>query len=591
MIPSSKIAFQVISAVIAVISLVAFGMTGYLFAFHIYLCYNHTTTYDFVVSRRHDRTVDQTLLQFNQINRNKNSELTDTTRQSSTFSKFFPLKRKNNRIANSKDQESNQTANGKIFTVEENSDTPRRIQMSQNQLLLFDAIEKGHTSIVLKLLRNQFNINVKDIHGRTPLMIAAKNGRSDIVKILLDYIGAANIETDIGGKTALHYAAENSELSVVKILSKHQSASMAMTTTQTQLLPLDYALGNQNIYASLNKYSQGGQVSAGETDDDAPKAGYSVKYPIRHGIVEDWDLMEKYWEHCLFKYLRCDPEDHHFLLTEPPLNTPENREYTAEIMFELFNVPGLYIALQATLALYASWIASDVKNMLTGLVVDSGDGVTHVVPVADGYLIGSSIKHVPISGRDITYFVQTLLREREPNIPPEQSLETAKTIKERYCYVCPDIAKEFAKFDEDPRKNYLQYTGINSVTKKPFNVDIGHERFLGPEIFFHPEFANPEFNTSLSKLIDDIIQDCPVDVRRKLYGNIVLSGGSTMFKGFDKRLKRDVQRVVDARLRESEEISKHKPEPIDVKVVAHAMQRYAVWFGGSLAASTVRRIF
>ncbi|CAF1018040.1 unnamed protein product [Rotaria magnacalcarata] len=149
--------------------------------------------------------------------------------------------------------------------------------MSQNQLLLFDAIEKGHTSIVLKLLRNQFNINVKDIHGRTPLMIAAKNGRSDIVKILLDYIGAANIETDIGGKTALHYAAENSELSVVKILSKHQSASMAMTTTQTQLLPLDYALGNQNIYASLNKYSQGGQVSAGETDDDAPKAGIYVK--------------------------------------------------------------------------------------------------------------------------------------------------------------------------------------------------------------------------------------------------------------------------------------------------------------------------
>jgi actin-related protein 3 len=67
--------------------------------------------------------------------------------------------------------------------------------------------------------------------------------------------------------------------------------------------------------------------------------------------------------------------------------------------------------------------------MLTGLVVDSGDGVTHVVPVADGYLIGSSIKHIPISGRDITYFVQSLLREREPTVPPEQSLETAKAIK------------------------------------------------------------------------------------------------------------------------------------------------------------------
>ena len=69
-------------------------------------------------------------------------------------------------------------------------------------------------------------------------------------------------------------------------------------------------------------------------------------YPIRHGIVEDWDLMERYWEQCIFRYLRAEPEDHYFLLTEPPLNTPENREYTAEIMFESFNIPGLYIAVQ-----------------------------------------------------------------------------------------------------------------------------------------------------------------------------------------------------------------------------------------------------
>lgn len=62
--------------------------------------------------------------------------------------------------------------------------------------------------------------------------------------------------------------------------------------------------------------------------------------------MEDWDLMERFLEQCIFKYLRAEPEDHHFLLTEPPLNTPENREYTAEIMFETFNVPGLYIAVQ-----------------------------------------------------------------------------------------------------------------------------------------------------------------------------------------------------------------------------------------------------
>ena len=80
--------------------------------------------------------------------------------------------------------------------------------------------------------------------------------------------------------------------------------------------------------------------------DEADKPGYGTMYPIRHGIVEDWDLMERFWEQCIFKYLRAEPEDHYFLLTEPPLNTPENREYTAEIMFESFNVPGLYIAVQ-----------------------------------------------------------------------------------------------------------------------------------------------------------------------------------------------------------------------------------------------------
>ncbi|KAF1407448.1 Actin-related protein 3B, partial [Spheniscus magellanicus] len=105
-------------------------------------------------------------------------------------------------------------------------------------------------------------------------------------------------------------------------------------------------------------------------------------WPIRHGIVEDWDLMERFMEQVIFKYLRAEPEDHYFLMTEPPLNTPENREYLAEIMFESFNIPGLYIAVQAVLALAASWTSRQVgERTLTGIVIDSGDGVTHVIPV------------------------------------------------------------------------------------------------------------------------------------------------------------------------------------------------------------------
>lgn len=324
-------------------------------------------------------------------------------------------------------------------------------------------------------------------------------------------------------------------------------------------------------------------------DEAVDKPNYATKWPIRHGVVEDWDLMERFWEQCIFKYLRAEPEDHYFLLTEPPLNTPENREYTAEIMFESFNVPGLYIAVQAVLALAASWTSRQVgERTLTGTVIDSGDGVTHVIPVAEGYVIGSCIKHIPIAGRDITFFIQQLLKEREVGIPPEQSMETAKAIKERFCYTCPDIVKEFNKYDADPTKWIKQYEGMNSINKKKFSIDVGYERFLGPEIFFHPEFSNPDFSTSISETVDTSIQNCPIDVRRGLYKNVVLSGGSTMFRDFGRRLQRDLKRVVDMRLKLSEELSGGtiKPKPIDCQVITHSMQRYAVWFGGSMLAST-----
>jgi len=316
---------------------------------------------------------------------------------------------------------------------------------------------------------------------------------------------------------------------------------------------------------------------------------YDLFYPVRHGQIENWTHMECFWEHCIFKYLRCEPEDHFFLLTEPPLNAPENREYTAEIMFETFNVPGLYIAVQAVLALAASWTSKNIKERtLTGTVIDSGDGVTHVIPVAEGYVIGSSIKHIPLAGRDITAFVQNLMRERNEPIPPAESLEVAKRVKETYSYVCPDIVKEFLKYDQEPSKWFKQHNFTNSVTKKPYGVDVGYERFLGPEIFFNPEIFSSDFLTPLPKVVDDTIQTCPIDVRRGLYKNIVLSGGSTMFKDFAKRLARDIKRSVDYRIKRSEELSggKIKAVPLEVNVISHHMQRYAVWFGGSMLAST-----
>ncbi|CAN9282384.1 unnamed protein product [Alternaria alternata] len=313
-------------------------------------------------------------------------------------------------------------------------------------------------------------------------------------------------------------------------------------------------------------------------------AGYGINYPIRHGQIDNWDLMERFWSNSIFKYLRVEPEDHHFLLTEPPLNPPENREATAEIMFESFNVAGLYIAVQAVLALAASWTSSKVQDRsLTGTVIDSGAGVTHVIPVAEGYVIGSSIKSVPIAGRDITNFVQSLLRERGE---PDSSLQTAERIKEEYCYVCPDIVKEFARFDRESDDRFKKHT-VNYPNGKTTTVDVGYERFLAPEIFFNPEIYSSDFLTPLPTIVDTVIQSSPIDVRRGLYKNIVLSGGSTLYKDFGRRLQRDIRHMVDARIKASEARSGGaKSGGLDVQVITHKRQRHGPWFGGSLLGQT-----
>jgi len=235
------------------------------------------------------------------------------------------------------------------------------------------------------------------------------------------------------------------------------------------------------------------------------------------------------------------------------MNSPENREQMAEIMFETFGVKGLFIGVQATLALYSQICGPESNsnslnpNDLTGIVIDSGDGVTHVFPVSDGFVIGSCVKHIPLAGRDITKFTLQQLRDRKEPMPSEDALEIARTVKEKYGYVCKDVVQEFKKFDKKEKDDNGQWYMSNKFKKyvhkpsnggKPIEIDVGYERFLGPEMFFHPEFIHQDWRTPLDEVIDNAIQSCPMDYRRQLYKNIVLSGGSTLFDGFDKKLNK-----------------------------------------------------
>jgi len=324
---------------------------------------------------------------------------------------------------------------------------------------------------------------------------------------------------------------------------------------------------------------------------------YLLSYPVVKGRIEHWDDMERFLQQAIFRNLRCTPDEHNFLLTEPPFNTPTNRELTAEIMFETFNVKGLNFGVQAVLALYAQWV-NDVQVSgddsmggspdLTGMVVDSGDGGTHLIPVADGYVISSCIQEIPLGGKHVTEFVSDMLRDRGEPVPPEQRLEAARQIKEQHSYLSRDVVEEYQKFDADP-KRFKTLSGVFPKTKEAWQIQIGYERFLAPEIFFHPEIFTDNVNAPLPRLVDNCILGCPMDYRRKLYGNIVLSGGSTTFTHFKERLQRDLQVTVDARLAQNAAAAggaTPKALPVEVRGGKRKnQQRFAAWLGGSLFAA------
>jgi len=154
------------------------------------------------------------------------------------------------------------------------------------------------------------------------------------------------------------------------------------------------------------------------------------------------------------------------------------------------------------------------------------------------------VKHIPLAGSDITKSIRQYIFDRGEVFKAEDGNEIAVKIKEKYGYVCTDILKEFKKYDKkkvledgtNQQSSKFKKLAFKTLNGNMVNIDVGYERFLGPEMFFHPEFVHKDWTKPLGEVIDDAVQSCPIEYRIKLYENIVLSGGSTLFEGFDVRL-------------------------------------------------------
>jgi len=295
-------------------------------------------------------------------------------------------------------------------------------------------------------------------------------------------------------------------------------------------------------------------------DEAAQKRGIlNLAYPIAAGVVESWEDMEKVWHHTFYNELRVTPNEiKSVLLTEAPRQPKANREKMVQIMFETFEVQNIYVAIQAVMSLYSA-------GRTTGLVTDSGDGVTHTVPVFEGFSLPHAVERMEIAGRVLTTYLQKLLLESGHNFTSAAELEIVREIKEELCYVAQDYAAEKEQCSKNAEQDKQYTLPDKAVITVPGSVRIG-----APELIYQPNL-NGMSCKSVDALAWASVSASDIDVRRELCKNIIMSGGSTMYEGMADRLK--------------QELVNRAPSGAEIRVVAAADRKYAVWKGGSTLAS------
>ncbi|BFZ63934.1 Centractin [Saitoella coloradoensis] len=325
------------------------------------------------------------------------------------------------------------------------------------------------------------------------------------------------------------------------------------------------------------------RIMAGAVEGDTfvgPKAQelrglLKVKYPLEHGVVTDWDDMERIWQHLYSEELKVLPEEHPVLLTEAPLNPRQNRTMMAQILFESFNVPALYTSIQAVLALYAS-------GRTTGLVLDSGDGVTHSVPVYEGFALTSGIQRMDLAGRDVTEYLQLLMRKSGYRMETSAEKEIVRGVKEKMCFLSVEPRREEKEWVAAEKAARTAGGGkqVGEEYRLPDgqSIRLGAERFRAPEILFDPTLLSLE-SPSLPTLLTNSLSLSDLDLRPTLSSNIILSGGTTLLRNFGDRLLNELR----VRL----------PKDSKIKIYAPPERVWSTWIGGSIlgSLSTWRRMW
>lgn len=291
------------------------------------------------------------------------------------------------------------------------------------------------------------------------------------------------------------------------------------------------------------------------SDAESKRALLNLKSPIEHGEIKDWDEMEKIWGYVFTHELRVDETERNIFITDSPKNPKNHKKKIAQIMFELFCVSGFYVSNPGPLALFS-------RGVYTGISVDLGGGLCQIVPVLEGNAISKGIICLNYGGKDITEYMSKILNDPEERFKADTEKGIINEIKEKSCYVASNFEEEL--------KNVKPF---DYELPDSSHIIVKDQRIRCPEVLFKPWMLNKN-GKGIVKECYDSINKCDTNLRKKLYRDILLSGGNSMFKGLPKRF--------------TEEIKKLAPDLIlkdEINVESPPERKLNVWIGGAILCS------